>query len=50
MLAVAAAECRGDAGVQPRREPSDPSFPRTRESSDFRAGAIKVAGFPRSRE
>ncbi|MFD0325076.1 hypothetical protein [Lysobacter gummosus] len=26
------------------------SFPRTRESSDFRASSVKVTGFPRSRE
>jgi hypothetical protein len=45
------------AGIQRlQRHPSKPSFPRTRESSDFSLvgivviGKAKVTGFPRSRE
>ncbi|MFD0324273.1 hypothetical protein [Lysobacter gummosus] len=33
-----------------QRHPSGPSFPRTRESSDFKRSRTKGTGFPRSRE
>ncbi|MFD0322973.1 hypothetical protein [Lysobacter gummosus] len=40
-----------NAGIQRlQRHPSRPSFPRKRESSDFKRSRTKGTGFPRSRE